>query len=156
MSRTATLPTQIALGWLSSLLIQTIAFLLMVVASLLREVPTNFRSLHYDPGTQGLKLLPFLAAYYGLMPLFVFVVDRLRSRALRWVEVAAASLGALFLLLHHLSHMYFGQRPDFSSNVLDLTLHGISIWIIVTSIRWARIPARAAAPVLTNAPAAAS
>lgn len=156
LNRPSTLATQIAMGWTVSLLVQTIAFMLMVVASLLKEASTNFRSLHFDPGTQGLRLLPYLAAYFALMPFYVYIVDRRRSRALRWLEVAAAVIGGLFLLLHHLSHLYFGQRPDFSANVIDLTLHLISLFIIIKSIRWARGTAPAVAPVLTKAPLTAS
>lgn len=133
------LPAKIALGWIASLLVQTIVMVMMIVETLLREASTGFRSLHIDPGTQGLRMLVYAVAFYALMPVYVFAVRSLRPPAFRWIAVAASFAGFMFLLLHHLSHVFFHQRPDFTSNVMDLTLHVIGLWVIVNSIRWARV-----------------
>ena len=143
--RSTPLTTKISLGWTISLLAQTIVLLMMVVHSLLTEVATNFRSLKGDPGRQGLVIITYMVAVYALMPLYVFFVDKYKSRALRWIGVGAAVFAFLFQLLHHLSHLYFGQRPTFTSHVMDLVIHTVGIWVIVNSIRWARAVAPAGA-----------
>ncbi len=135
------LRTKIAIGWVNNLLVQTIVLVMVIVNSLLTEVDTKFRSLRVDPGSQVLRLLVYLVALYALPPLYIFAVDRFRSRAFRWVAVALAILGFLFNFLHHMAHWYAGQRPDFTAHVMDLILHIIGIWVVINSIRWARMPA---------------
>jgi len=130
------LRSQIALGWAMGLLILATMLQFMTVESILMD--NNFRSLRFDPGREGLKMIVYLIAFYALMPIYVHLVHGLRSRVYRWVAVGLAVLGFLFFLLHHLAHWIYGQRPDFSSHVLDLVLHLIGIWVIVNSIRWAR------------------
>jgi MFS family permease len=142
--RSAALPTKIAFGWSLSLLAQTIVLLMMVVHSVITEVSTNFRSLKGDPGRAGLVMITYMVAFYLLMPLYVFFVDKYKSRALRWIAVGAAVFAFLFQLLHHLSHVYFGQRATFTSNVMDLVIHTVGIWVIVNSIRWVKAVAPAA------------
>jgi uncharacterized BrkB/YihY/UPF0761 family membrane protein len=156
--RSATLPTKIAFGWSLSLLAQTIVLLMMVVKSLLTEVATNFRSLKYDPSRAGLVMIAYMVAVYALMPLYVFVVDKYKSRGLRWVAVAVAVVAFVFQLLHHLSHWYFGQRPNFSSHVMDLVIHTLGLWVVVHSIRWAKAvaPATASEAVLPEGAVTAS
>lgn len=156
LNDSALLRTKIAIGWVTSLLVQTIVLVMMVTHSLLTEVATNFRSLQFDPGKQALRLLVYLVLLYALMPVYVYTVDRFRSRAFRWVAVALAVLGFLFQLLHHLSHWYFGQRPDFTSHVMDLIIHAVGIWVIVNSIRWARVPSTESAPILAKGAVATS
>jgi hypothetical protein len=132
------LRSQIALGWGLGLLILAIMLQFMTVDSILMD--NNFRSLRFDPGREGLKMIVYLIAFYALMPIYVHLVHGLRSRVYRWVGVGLAVLGFLFFLLHHLAHWIYGQRPDFASHVLDLVLHLIGLWVIVSSIRWARFP----------------
>jgi 4-amino-4-deoxy-L-arabinose transferase-like glycosyltransferase len=135
------LMTKIGIGWVTSLLVQTIVLLMVVVNSLLTEVDTKFRSLRIDPGSQVLRLLVYLVALYALPPLYIFAVGRFRSKAFRWVGVALAILGFVFNFLHHMAHWYSGQRPDFTAHVMDLILHIIGIWVVINTIRWAKMPA---------------
>jgi steroid 5-alpha reductase family enzyme len=132
------LRNQIALGWVMLLLALITMLQFMIVASVLED--NNLRAIHRDPGT-SIKWTVYLVAVYALMPVYVYLVHGLRSRAPRWLAVAVAVVGFVFFLLHHLAHWHFGQRPDFGSHVLDLVLHVIGLWVIVNSIRWARIPA---------------
>jgi len=132
------LRSQIAVGWITNLLVLTVMLAFMITTSLLTEVDTGFRSLRYDPGRAGMRMLTYIVALYALMPVYVALVGGLRSRAWRWLGVAAAAFGFVFLVLHHLAHWRAGQRPDFNSHVLDLTLHLVGIWVLVNSIRWAK------------------
>jgi hypothetical protein len=143
--REESLRSQIALGWAINLAIMSIMLGFMILQSILTEAESGFRSLHFDPGRSGAKWLVFVIALYALMPAYVSLVNGLRPRIFRWIAVALAAVGLVFFLLHHLSHWYFGQRPDFSSHVLDLTLHLIGLWVLVNSVRWAKLPPSAAA-----------
>jgi hypothetical protein len=137
--RDESLRTQISLGWIINLLIGTLMFTFMTIESALAD--NDFRALRRDPGSEGLKVLVYLVPFYALMPVYVYLVGRFRTRVFRWIAVAMAALAFMFFLLHHLSHWYFGQRPDFSSHVLDLTIHAGGLWVLVNSIKWAKLPA---------------
>jgi hypothetical protein len=130
------LRSQIALGWVMQLIVLTIMLQFMTVESILMD--NNFRSLRFDPGREGLKMIVYLIALYALMPVYVHLVHGMKPRVYKWIAVGLAVLGFLFFLLHHLAHWTYGQRPDFSSHVLDLVLHLIGLWVIVNSVRWAR------------------
>ena len=131
------LRNQIALGWVMELLVVVLTFVVMTIESILMD--NGFWSLRMDPG-DSLKWLVYKFGFYALMPIYIHVVHGRKSRFFRWVAVAAAILGFLFYVLHHLSHWQVGQRPDLSSHVLDVVLHLISLWVIFNSIRWARFP----------------
>ena len=139
------LRAEIGLGWIANLLVLTVMLSMMITNSLLTEVDTKFRSLRYDPGRSGLRMLVFLVALYALMPVYVSLVRRLRPRAWRWVAVGAAAFGVLFLVFHHLAHWRNGDRADFNSHVLDITLHVIGLWVLFNSVKWAKLPPAAAA-----------
>jgi hypothetical protein len=127
---------QIALGWTLELALQAMMLGFMIIDSILMD--DNFSSLRHDPGPHGAKVLVFPIALYALMPVYVYLVHGIRPRVFRWLAVAVAVLGFLFYILHHLSHWVHGQRPDLSSNVFDITLHLMGLWVVVNSIRWAR------------------
>ena len=76
----------------------------------------------------------------AIMPVFVHLVHGLRTRIGRWFATGAATLGFFYFLLHHLGHMQFGDRPSFTSHVFDLILHAISLWVIINSVKWAKLP----------------
>jgi len=129
---------RIALGWVINLVLVTITLLFVTIESILMD--DSFRSLRIDPGLQGLASMTYIMAVYGLMPVYVHLVHGLRMRLFRWIAVAMAGLAFVYFLLHHLSHWRIGQRPDFTSHVLDLTLHVVAIWVLVNSVRWAKFP----------------
>lgn len=138
-SHEETLRSRIALGWVIELVILAFMLLHMTIDSILME--NDFRSLKADPGPEGLAGLVYLVAIFALMPILVHVAHGAAWRGLRWVVVVVAVLGFLFFLLHHFAHWYYGTRPDFGSHVLDLTVHAVGLWVIASSIRWARFPA---------------
>ena len=140
MERHDRLGVQIALGWITCLLVLLAQLAHMMLTSMLTEASQYFASLHFDPGQSGLKMLVLMVPYYALMPIYVSLVSGMRISLFRWVAVALASLGLVFNILHHLSHWYGGQRPTFSSHVIDLTLHIVGLWVVVNSIRWAKLP----------------
>jgi hypothetical protein len=129
---------RIALGWVINLVLVTIALLFVTIESILMD--DAFRSLRIDPGLRGLASMTYIMSLYALMPVYVHLVHGLRSRLFRWIAVAMAGLAFVYFLLHHLSHWRIGQRPDFTSNLLDLSLHIVAIWVLVNSIKWAKFP----------------
>lgn len=134
-SEEESLRNQIALGWVLELVVVVVMLLFMTIESILMD--NNFATLHMDPG-ESTKWMVYLIAFYALMPIYVHLVHGVKPRIFRWLGVALAALGFVFFLLHHLSHWRIGQRPDFSSHVLDLLLHLIGVWVIWSSVRWAR------------------
>ena len=133
-----TLHTQIALGSITVLVVLCWMLVFMITESALAD--NNFRSLHRDPGRDTLGIIVYLVPFYALMPIYVYWARHLRFRLFRWIAVVMAGLGVIFWVLHHLSHWQFGQRPTFSSHVVDLTLHAVGLWVFVKSIKWARLP----------------
>jgi hypothetical protein len=131
------LRTRIALGWTLELVLFAIMLLFSTIESILMD--NGFATLRLDPG-ESIKWLVYIVAFYALMPIYVFSIHELRTRIGRWVAVGLAVVGFVYFLLHHLSHWQIGQRPTFSSHVLDLTFHALGIWVIASSIRWARFP----------------
>ena len=132
------LRNRIALGWVINLVLVVIMLVLMTIDSILMD--DNFRSLRIDPGRRGLGLLVYIFAFYALMPVYIHLVHGIRTSVSRWVAVGLAALGFIYFLLHHLSHWRLGQRPDFTSHVVDLVFHVVSLWVIVNSVNWARFP----------------
>lgn len=129
---------RIALGWVMQLLVVVIMLLFMAYASVFMN--DDFRSLFRDPGVLGLRTLVYILAFYTLMPIYVHLVHGARPRLFRWIAVAAGALAFVYFLLHHLSHVQRGERPDFTSHVFDLVHHVVSLWVVVNSVRWARFP----------------
>lgn len=138
-SQEESLRSQIALGWALEVAVVIIMLLFMTIESILMD--DSFRSLRVDPGRGGLAMMTYLLGLYVLMPVYVNLVHGLKVRLFRWIAVVVAILGFIYFLLHHLSHIMAGQRPGFTSHVLDLLLHAVSLWVIVNSIRWARFKA---------------
>lgn len=136
MNENSQYPTRIALGWITMLMLLMITLLTMIVLSALDD--DGFSSLRRDPGRAGLGMMSFVVALYAMMPMLTFTIDRLRATALRWVMVAFAGANFFFLMLHHLSHWYGGDRPTLSSHMIDIAIHVIGLWLIYNSVRWAR------------------
>lgn len=151
MSKQESLRTQIALGWVSLLLILAIMLEVMIVQSSFAN--DNFTALKHDPSRGGLRIMLYFIGLYALMPILVFSVDAARLRALRWLVVGVAALNLLFMVLHHLSHWLIGQRTTFSSNILDFAYHLTALWVLYRSIQWSRreVPVQSAAPAITAA-----
>ncbi|MGD2115316.1 MAG: hypothetical protein PVG07_09700 [Acidobacteriota bacterium] len=134
--RDESLRQRVALGWALLMLIQTTMLVFMIVESVFDD--NDFASLRFDPGPDGLKMIAFVFAVYALMPVVVHLVHGRGNRILRWIVAVLAMLSFFFLLLHHIAHWYYGQRPDLSSHALDTVVHVVGLWLIVSSIQWAR------------------
>ena len=141
-SQDESLRNQIALGWVMNGVVLAFVLLFSIIeASMMNN---NFRAIRIDPGG-SLKWLVYVFAAYPVLPVYIHLVHGRKARLFRWIAVALAALGFLFFLLHHVSHWTLGQRPDLSSHVLDLAIEVISLWVLVNSVKWARLPRPAAA-----------
>jgi hypothetical protein len=136
--REESLRIQIALGAITALMILCMMLAFMITQSALAD--NQFEALHRDPGLFGIRMLVYVVPYYALIPVYVYCIGTFRLQVFRWIIVAIAGLGLVFWILHHLSHWRLGSRPDFNSHVMDLTLHVVGLWLLVSSIRWAKLP----------------
>jgi len=127
---------KIALGWIASLLLLATTLEAMMLQGLFTEA--DFFALRTDPGYEGLVLLKVFSAVYVLMAMGVYVFES--RRFFRWIAVVVSIFLFFMLLLHHLSHWYFGQRPTLGSHVMDVMHHLSMGWVVWNSIRWARVP----------------
>lgn len=130
------LRNQVAIGWVTLLLLMVIMLLFGVVLSAFDN--DQFSALRSDFGRGVLRAMTYVVGAYALMPLLTFILDACRFHVLRWVMVAFASINFLFMLMHHMSHWHAGQRPTFNSNFLDLTYHAIGLYVLYCSIQWAK------------------
>ncbi|QDS16143.1 MULTISPECIES: hypothetical protein [Xanthomonas] len=126
---------QIALGWIASLAILATTLLSMALFGMFSEA--DFIALRQDPGYDGVFVLKILSAVYLFSAIGVYAFGS--SRIFRWVETSTAILAFLLMLLHHLSHWVAGQRIGLMSHLMDV-LHHVSMgWVILNSLRWARL-----------------
>jgi hypothetical protein len=130
------LRNQIALGWVMNGVVLALAFAFLIIES--SVMSNDFRSIRIDPGTTT-QWLVYIVALYPLMPIYIYFAHERRWRIFRWVAVAVACLAFVFFLLHHLSHWNLGQRLGVSSHVFDVAIEIVSVWVIVQSVRWAKI-----------------
>lgn len=131
---------KISLGWIAMLLVLTVMLAHMILLGIYAE--NDFAALKRDPGPGFLKYLMLVYCLYAVMPIYIYSVER---KALRWVGVGVASLFFLFFVLHHLGHWVAGDRPGVLSHALEAALHVLGLWVVVNSVRWARIQSGAVA-----------
>jgi hypothetical protein len=127
--------TQVAFGWGLLLLEMTLSLAVMIVDNIFMS--NNFAQLRKDPGPNFMPILLYVFGLYALMPIYVFLVDRIGFRLFRWIAVAVGIFMFLFFLMHHVSHWRVGERPTFASHILDLTIDITGLWVAYNSIRWA-------------------
>lgn len=141
--REESLRNQIAIGWIGMLLVVVLMLVSMTIAGVYDN--DGFKALHQDPGTDGLQMLQFMLGSYALMPVVVSLLGMVPMRAVRWLAVVYAILIMFYFTLHHASHAVHGERPTTSSHMLDIAHHALALWVVINSIRWARIKPEQAA-----------
>lgn len=129
---------QIGFGWLILLLLLLSMLVCMILDS---AISGNFTPLAKDPGALGLKHLVVVMALYALFPVLTYLIQGSGMRKLRWVIVTFSILFLLYFLAHHAGHWIRGERPNFISHILDIAHHLAALWLIVSSVKWARFPA---------------
>ena len=127
---------QISIGWIASLLILTVGLEALIVQGLFTD--EDLLALRVDPGGPGLVILKYLCAIYVCMAIAV-QTPAVRFAFARCALVGFAGLIWVVFVLHHLSHWFYGQRPDFTSHVLDLLHHLTMGWVLYNSIRLSRV-----------------
>jgi hypothetical protein len=130
------LRTNISIGWIAMLAVVLIMLVNMIYVSIFAD--DGFKALHRDPSPRGMNSLQIILASYAMMPVIVAIIGSMSKRAFRWIPAVYAILILLYFVLHHVGHTYVGERPSFSSHILDLVHHILAIWVIVNSIKWAK------------------
>ncbi|RQP22645.1 hypothetical protein [Piscinibacter terrae] len=140
----------ITVGWINALQLVVIMFLVSVVRA---AIANDFKPFGRDPGNLGLDIMIVIFAIYALIPVAVRMFDGL---IFRWTMVGAAVFFFLMFIAHQLTHMVVDKMPLNIYHVLDFSHHAVLLWLIVCSVRWARMADRpmsvAAAPELAVSP----
>ena len=147
------LSIQVAMGWVMLLLVLTVSLVMMIVAGIVAN--DGFTVMRADPGKGGMMLLVYVFGVYAVMPIAVTLAQRTRAAAARWAVTVMSVLLFLFFFVHHLSHWTAGERPNFNSHFLEVAHHIIAVWVIYSSVRWARTASAARAGSSASAPVAA-
>jgi hypothetical protein len=135
---------QLALGWSLQFLIKVATLLLIILRGILLE--NDFAHVKGDPGKSGFLFILYQYWFFAIIPILIYAVRGYRSRIARWSLVGVAILVLVLSVLHHLSHTMAGIRPNLHSHVMDLVIEMNLIWILVISVKWARMPAGEPAP----------
>ncbi len=123
----------------------------MFVVSVVRAgVANDFRSFKDDPGTQGMNTMAVVFTIYALIPMLLCLFD---GRFFRWAMLVPALLFFLMFFGHQLGHMVVDKTPLGIDDAMNFGHHALLLWIIVCTVRWARL---AAAPQRTGALAVAA
>ena len=130
------LSIQVGLGWVMLLLVLTVSLVMMIVAGIVAN--DGFSVMRADPGKGGMMLLVYVFGVYAVMPIFVALAQQTRTSAARWAVTVMSVLLFLFFFVHHLSHWTAGERPSFNSHFLEVAHHIIALWVIYSSVCWAR------------------
>ena len=128
------LPMQIALGWTLYVVTMVFGFSAHILFSIFER--NNFAGLFDDPGPRAAGRFLYIFWFLSLMPIYTCLVARTRARGLRWCIVAIAALLLLLTVAHEWGHWQAGERPDFSSHVIDLMHATTLLWVLVNACRW--------------------
>lgn len=131
-----TLRRHITIGWISALQLVVIMFLVSLVRA---AIANDFKRFGVDPGDRGLNIMIVIFAVYALIPVLVRMFD---GRVFRWTTVGVAVFFWLMFIAHQLSHLLVDKTPLSIYHVLDFSHHAVLLWVIVCSVRWARMAER--------------
>ncbi|MES2674926.1 MAG: hypothetical protein V4660_11855 [Pseudomonadota bacterium] len=122
----------VIVGWI--MLLQVV--LVMFIISILRgAVKNDFSGFAKDPGIGGTNIMIIVFAIYAILPVLLRAMDYI---FLRWFTFAISIFFLLFFIAHQLTHMIVDNMPLNLYHVLDFTHHGIILWVIVCSFKWAK------------------
>jgi hypothetical protein len=130
--------TQVAAGWVLLLLIKVFSFSAAIPFSIYQN--NGFQSLAGDPGPDAARVFLYVFWAVSLMPIYVFVVAH-QAKAWRRPSLILSVLFLLSGLFHHWHHWSDGERQGFTANVIDFMNHGVALWLVFTSARWAKVRA---------------
>ena len=131
-----TLRRHITVGWICALQLVVITFLVSLVRA---AIANDFELFVHDPGNRGLDITIVIFAIYALIPVLVRMFDGV---VFRWTMVGAAVFFFLMSIAHQLIHMVVDKMPLSLYHVLDFSHHTVLLWVIVCSVRWARMAER--------------
>ncbi|MEJ2418821.1 MAG: hypothetical protein P8Y45_18195 [Exilibacterium sp.] len=124
----------ITIGWICLLQIVILMFLVYLMRS---AVDNDFLSWSKDPGEFGLDMMYIVFTIYIFIPILTQIFS---AKIFRWFLVLIGILFFLFFVAHQLSHMIIDNTSLSLVHLLDFAHHFLSLWVIVISIRWARLP----------------
>lgn len=131
-----TLRRRITVGWISALQLVVIMFVVSLVRA---AIANDFKPFALDPGNRGLDMMIVIFAIYAVIPVLVRVFDGL---LFRWAMVGASVFFFLMFIAHQLTHMVVDKMPLSIYDVLEFSNHAVMLWVIVCSVRWARLAER--------------
>ena len=136
LQRQDALRQSITVGWICALQLVVIMF---VVALLRAAIGNDFTGFSKDPGDLGMRVMLVVFTIYAVIPIALRMIGGV---VFRWAMVGVAVFFLLMFVAHQLSHMYMDGRPLNFFHTLDFAHHGMMLWLIVLTVRWARLAQR--------------
>lgn len=134
LSKQESLRQTIIVGWITLLQLVVVMFVVSLISS---AIANDFSAFGKDPGYLGLNIMIVVFAIYAAIPILVRAFN---GNPFRWFMVGISIFFFLFFIAHQLTHMIVDKMPLSLYSILDFSHHFIILWIIVCTIRWARIP----------------
>jgi hypothetical protein len=130
------LTTQVAAGWMMFFMAKVFALAAAILFGIYDA--NGFRTLSQDPGPEAARVVLFVLLLVSMMPIYVFIVGRFKSALWRWPVVLLGSALLLVGMLHHWGHWVAGELVRPSAHVVHLMATGAALWIVCSSLAWAR------------------
>lgn len=134
LSKQESLRQTVIVGWINLLQLVVVMFVVSLITS---AIANDFTRFGKDPGYAGLNIMIVVFAIYAAVPILVRAYD---GHAFRWFMVGISIFFLLFFIAHQLTHMMVDKTPLTLYSILDFSHHFIMLWVIVCTIRWARMP----------------
>jgi hypothetical protein len=126
------LRSRIAQGWTAMFFCVMCGFLVDLIKS---AVNNDFSKWVNDPGPVGMKIVSVVMVIYIIMPVLVRSVG---AAWFRWTLVGLTVFFGLFFVAHQVAHALTNSRPFDIIHAFDFAHHGLVIWMVTLTARWAR------------------
>ncbi len=126
------LRSRIAQGWTAMFFCVMCGFLVDLIKS---AIYNDFGKWINDPGPVGMKMISIVMVIYIVMPMLVRSVG---ATWFRWTLVGLTVFFGLFFVAHQVAHALTNSRPFDIIHAFDFAHHGLVIWMVVLTARWAR------------------
>lgn len=140
------LRSRIAQGWTAMFFCVMCGFVVDLIKS---AVYNDFGKWANDPGPVGLNMVSVVMVIYIVMPMLVRSIG---ATWFRWTLVGLTVFFGLFFVAHQVAHALTNSRPFDIVHAFDFAHHGLVVWMVLLTSRWARRPTAEAAETVRSGP----